>query len=134
MAKKKLIIGSDLASELTKDLSMYSEDVSSKIRKSTKKATAGLVQTTKETAPVGRRRAFHYFEDITSRSLESSKLRERRQWYVEDPNYRLSHLLDKGHEVRGGRRHPGTKFIEKAEDETRRRHTKEVEEIIKNGH
>ena len=48
-------------------------------------------------------------------------------------NYRLSHLLNDGHQSRNGGRVQGTGFITKASEEILEEYEKEVEEVIKNG-
>ena len=129
----KHVMAVQLAEEIGKDLQMYSDEVTEELRKSTRKAMKKLVDETKETAPLGKRKK-HYKDQISSRSLESSKLREVQQWYVKEPDYRLSHLLNSGHEIwNADKDYPGTKFIEKAEEEVMKEHQEEVERII-NGH
>ena len=126
----KHVRAEQLTEEIGKDLQMYSDEVTEELRRSTRKAMRKLVNETKETAPVGRRKA-HYRDNITSRSLESSKLREVQQWYVKDPDYRLSHLLNSGHVIwNTSQDYKGTKFIEKAEEKIEKEHQKDVERII----
>jgi hypothetical protein len=102
----------------------------------TKKAMKDLVQKTKATAPVGKRTK-HYKDSIKSKVLHKRDLgygvTYREVWYVDGPDYRLSHLLNNGHALRDGGRYEGTKFITKATDEVESAYIESLKKAIENG-
>jgi hypothetical protein len=91
-----------------------------------------LVKNTKATAPVGKRKK-HYRDSIKSKKTNESDRNITYTWYVNGPDYRLSHLLEDGHALRNGGRVEGTHFIQKATDPILEQYLKAVEEVIKNG-
>lgn len=121
----------DLADTIGKELEIYDRDITQKIKRQAVKSIKQCVETTKLTAPVGKR-AKHYRDDIAWRTLEDTYRKTVVQWYVKAPNYRLSHLLNNGHATKNGGRVEGTNFITRAHDETVRDYEKEIEDIIKN--
>lgn len=121
----------DLSDAIGKELEIYDRDIARKIKRKTVKCIKQCVETTKLTAPVGKREK-HYRDDIAWRTLEDSYRKTVVQWYVKAPNYRLSHLLNNGHATKNGGRVEGTNFITRAHDETVRDYEKEIEDIIKN--
>lgn len=121
-----------LAAAVENELKAYSKSVIEGIRKQTDKSMRQLVQETKATAPVGRRRK-HYRDSITSKVSNSSSYAYERQWYVRGSDYRLSHLLNNGHALRDGGRYPGTQFIKKAEVSVIREYEDAIKEVLENG-
>ena len=121
----------DLSDAIGKELEIYDRDIAQKIKRQTVKSIKQCVETTKLTAPVGKR-AKHYRDDIAWRTLEDTYRKTIAQWYVKAPNYRLSHLLNNGHATKNGGRVEGTNFITRAHDETVRDYEKTVDDIIKN--
>ena len=121
-------LGDAIANELT----IYSRGVTDGIKKEAQKSIKKLVKETKATAPVGNRTK-HYRDNITSRKVAETDRGATYQWYVKDPDYRLSHLLENGHALRNGGRYEGTGFIHKAEVSIVEEFEKAVEEVIKNG-
>ena len=91
-----------------------------------------LVQDTKATAPVGHRKK-HYRNSITSQVTNDSIYGYEKQWYVRGSDYRLSHLLNNGHQLRDGGRYEGTQFITKASVSVLKDYETAVEEVLKNG-
>ena len=91
-----------------------------------------LVKDTKATAPVGKRDK-HYRDSIKSRKTRENDRTVEYTWYVEGPDYRLSHLLENGHALRNGGRVEGTHFIKNASDPILLQYIQAVEEVIKNG-
>ena len=91
-----------------------------------------LVKTTKATAPVGKRQK-HYKDQIASKKLYENANGSSYLWYVKDPDYRLTHLLNNGHALRDGGRVEGTHFLEKAVEPIIEDYLRKVEEICKNG-
>lgn len=117
---------------ISQELTIYSDSITTALKKQAQKSIKQLVQKTKKTAPVGKRH-HHYKDDITSRKLSETDRGVTYQWYVKGANYRLSHLLENGHATRNGGRTQGTGFIRKAELSIVEDYQKKVEEIIKNG-
>lgn len=110
----------------------YNESIVSGLKKTTKRAMKDLVDTTKATAPVGKR-SQHYRDSIAQKTVNESQFGISKLWYVKGSDYRLSHLLNNGHALRDGGRYPGTNFIGNAVDRILPQYLREIEEVIKNG-
>ncbi len=122
----------NLALVIAQELTIYSKSVTEGIKKEAKSHMKDLVKKTKDTAPVGHRKK-HYKNSISSRTASENDRGIECQWYVKGSDYRLSHLLERGHATRDGGRVEGTGFISKASDPILADYEKKVEEIIKNG-
>ena len=126
-------IGIDqLGDELDKELSLYGDKIITEIKKQAKKSMSQLVKDTRATAPVGHR-SKHYRDSITSKKTSEDRRSVEYTWYVKGSDYRLSHLLEKGHANRDGGRTAGTHFIQNASSPILEEYVRKVEEIIKNG-
>lgn len=125
----KRISINNLDSEIMSQLNSYNQDITESIKKYTKKSMKQLVDTTKDTAPVGKR-SKHYKDSISSEKVSENTQRVVYRWYVKAPNYRLSHLLNNGHALRNGGRYKGTQFIDKAYNQTIQDYNKAIEEAI----
>lgn len=126
-------IGVDqLGEAIAKELTIYSDNVIEGIKNEAKSHVKQLVKDTKATAPVGHR-SKHYRDSITSKKTMETDRSIEYTWYVKGSDYRLSHLLEKGHANRDGGRTPGTHFIQNASDPILEDYIKAVEEVIKNG-
>ena len=121
-----------LADTVNKELTLYNQNVIDGIKKEAKKSMSQLVKDTKATAPVGKRQK-HYRDSIKSKKLAESDRDVSYLWYVNGPDYRLSHLLENGHALRNGGRVEGSHFIKNATDPILEQYIKAVEEVIKNG-
>ena len=126
-------IGIDQLSEtINKELTLYSQNVIDGIKKEAKKSANQLVKDTKATAPVGKRQK-HYRDSIKTKKMSENDKSVSYLWYVDGPDYRLSHLLEDGHALRNGGRVEGTHFIKNATDPILEKYVQAVEEVIKNG-
>lgn len=121
-----------LGEAISKELTLYNDRIIEGIKKEAEKSVKQLVKDTKATAPVGNR-SKHYKDSIKSKKLSESNRSVVFVWYVDGPNYRLSHLLEKGHATRNGGRVAGTHFIRNASEPILEDYQKAVEEVIKNG-
>lgn len=121
-----------LSESVQHELTLYSTSIIEGIKSQAKKSMDQLVKETKNTAPTGRRKK-HYKNSIKSKKLSESLNDVSYVWYVDGSDYRLSHLLENGHALRGGGRYAGTKFISKAYEPIERDYIAKVEEVIKNG-
>lgn len=128
----KTISIDQLNEAINKELTLYSQNVIDGIKKEAKNSIKQLVEQTKSTAPVGKRQK-HYRDSIKSKKLSENSREVSYLWYVDGPDYRLSHLLEDGHALRNGGRVEGTHFIQKATDPILEQYLKAVEEVIKNG-
>ena len=120
-----------LEDAITRHLTIYSEAVQEGIHAEAKQSMKKLVKETKATAPVGNRQK-HYRDSIKSKEYKSRR-QSKFIWYVDGPDYRLSHLLENGHALRDGGRTQGTHFIQKATDPIVEEYLRAIEEIIRNG-
>lgn len=121
-----------LGEAIDHELTLYSKEVIDGVKKQAKKSMDQLVKDTKNTAPVGHRKR-HYKDSITSRKESESDRGISYLWYVNGSDYRLSHLLEKGHALRNGGRVAGTHFIENALNPIMEDYVKAVEEVCKGG-
>lgn len=121
-----------LSDAINRELTIYSQSVTETIKSEAKSHIKELVKETKKTAPVGHRDR-HYRDSISSRKVSENDRGAEYQWYVDGPNYRLSHLLENGHATRDGGRVEGTHFIQKASDPIIADYVEKVEEAIRNG-
>jgi hypothetical protein len=120
-------------------LTIYAEDVNEKLRDITQDSMKKLVKETKATAPRGRRKG-QYRKNITAdytgtkksaRGLRGQKVQAI--WYVRAPDYRLTHLLVKGHATRDGGRTNANPFLQNAIDKVLPEYEQKVQEAIQNG-
>lgn len=117
---------------IKRELTIFSKEVTENLKNEAKSHIRELVKETKKTAPVGNRQK-HYRDNITSKKTREDINGASYTWYVKGSDYRLSHLLEKGHATRGGGRVEGTHFIAKASEPIIADFEKKVEEAIKNG-
>lgn len=119
----------DLNQAIQDELKLYADDVTDSIKDEAKNSVKELVQLTKKTAPVGNRRR-HYKDNITYSLLDQSKRSATYVWHVKGSDYRLSHLLEDGHQLKNGGRYAGTKFISKAVNKVIPKFEQKVEEVL----
>ena len=119
----------DLAAKVGAHLDTYNKAIITGVKETSEKSMADLVKRSKAEAPTGRRKK-HYKSFITSRTLSETATGKTMQWYVRDPEYRLTHLLDKGHRTRSGGQWPGTRFLTDAVDDVNKKYEKAVLAVI----
>lgn len=128
----KNITSDQLAEAISRELTIYGDNVINGVKREAKSHMSQLVKETKSTAPVGNR-SKHYRDSISSKKIDENWLSVTYLWFVKGSDYRLSHLLERGHANRDGGRTAGTHFIQNAEQKIIADYVKAVEEVIKNG-
>lgn len=124
----------DLEKVIEEELTMYCDDITEKIKKLSDDVMKDLVKNTKKDAPVRKiKNGGKYKRAISSKTTYESKRAKVNTWYVKDPQYRLSHLLEKGHATRNGGRTRAFNHIGKNEQKAVKDYEKKVEEVIQNG-
>ena len=121
-----------LPDAISRELAIHSKEVNAKIRTLTETNIKALVEKTKATAPVGKRKK-HYKSNIASKVITENSRKTIGQWYVKGNDYRLSHLLEHGHALKDGGRVEGTGFISKESEEIIDNYVREIEEVLRNG-
>ena len=129
----KLTITPDkLGAALSKELTVYHEDVLEGLRGATRESLEDLVKRTRATAP---KKTGRFRKQIAGdfRGLARGGRKVQATWYVKAPDYRRTHLLVHGHATRNGGRTTGDPFLKKALDAVLPEYERKVEEVLKNG-
>lgn len=127
----KRITPDQLGEAVTRELTLYHEDVLAGIRAVTDESITDLVKRTRATAP---RKTGRFRKQIAAdkRRLAGGN-NISATWYVKAPDYRRTHLLVHGHATRNGGRTKGDPFLQNALDAVLPEYEKKVEEVLKNG-
>lgn len=129
MAKSKNVKINGLSAAIHDILQEYGETVDDGVERVTKKAMDDLVEKTKATAPV---LTGSYRKNITS-TREVDWKGSKYVWYVNAPDYRLTHLLVHGHATRNGGRSKKYPFLQNALKSVLSQYEQNLQEAIKNG-
>lgn len=131
----------DLGPQLERVLTVYGEAINSKLRAITTETMKQLVKETKATAPRGRRTnkdsyRKHISGDYrgtrkTARGLRGQDIHAI--WYVRAPEYRLTHLLVKGHATSKGTRTRSSPFLHNARERAVAEYEAKVQEALQDG-
>lgn len=121
-----------LGDAITQTLTLYHDTVNAAIHAAGERAVKDLVKKTKATAPEGGRHG-KFKKSITWSVKNKNRRNTTYVWHVKAPDYRLTHLLVKGHATRDGNRTRSNPFLANAWDQVRPEYLKEIEEALKNG-
>ena len=128
MANGKITID-DLADAIGERLTVYQSETARKILGVTKSTMKRFVKITKQTAP---RRTGKFAKAIRSTVEDNGITGSKGIWYVGGKEYRLTHLLVNGHQLRQGGRTKGDPFLENALESVADEYIKGIEEAVKN--
>ena len=139
MAKDKISID-DLADAIGERLTVYQSETARKILGVTKSTMKRFVKITKQTAPrqtvnPKRKRTLRagtFARAIRSTVEDNGITGSKGIWYVGGDEYRLTHLLVNGHQLRQGGRTKGNPFLDNSLDEISDEYIKGIEEAVKN--
>lgn len=119
----------NLANEITNVLKEYTTEVEEGLEKAKEENAKEAVKILKSTSPVGKRKRRKYKDGWRAKKIGNA-------WVVHNAtNYQLTHLLEKGHAIVGGKggRVPGRPHIYPAEQKVIVGYEKQLEKIIRGG-
>lgn len=118
---------SSLGKEIQNTLNLYHQDITNQVKIVTKEVANELGKNTKNDAPI---RTGEYKKNIAVKKTNETNRGVTYTWYVKDPEYRLSHLIAKGHKLKNGKESKKNDFIEKNEKIAVETYEKRVKEVI----
>lgn len=127
MAIKQKVSIDKLADTIRQELLAFSQEVAEQIDLSAEKVGKEALKKLKDTSP---KKSGKYAKAWTMTTDPKLVKPDNRILHVKAPHYRLTHLLEFGHVLRGGGRSRAFPHIEKAEDEVVKVFTAAVEEAI----
>ena len=125
-----LVKATELDEAIAGVLSEFNKDVQYKIRGVVDRSMQELITITRATAPhkTGKYRR-HIAQKVTSDTLTDYE----RTWYVSGAYYRLTHLLEAGHQKANGGRVEGTHFLSNAVRQITGKYVEQVKEALSGG-
>lgn len=112
-------------------LNTYSKTIIDGVEKAADDTVKEMVARTKA-RPSGKFSTGKYAKAIASQKGEDSVFARSRIWYVKKPRYRIAHLINNGHAVRGGGRYEGDKHVTRAAEQAMTDFDRRVREVIDN--
>lgn len=117
-----------LGDAITAQLNTFELNVREGVRKAVDESMDQMVKETKRTAQV---RTGRYKRKISAAVDEDTLVTYSKVWHVKKPDYRLAHLLDKGHATRKGGHIDGNEHIANAEHRAVETFQRKLEEVIR---
>ena len=112
-------------------LNTYSRTIVEGVEKAAEKTVDEMVARTKQ-RPTTKLSRGKYARSIASEVGLNTISARSRIWYVKKPRYRLAHLLNNGHAVRGGGRVSGDQHVTKATEKAITDFETRVREVVEN--
>lgn len=120
-----------LSGVISTNLNTYSRTIVDGIEKAAEKTVDEMVARTKQRSTTKLSRG-KYARSIASEVGLNTISARSRIWYVKKPRYRLAHLLNNGHAVRGGGRVSGDQHVTKATEKAITDFETRVREVVEN--
>lgn len=120
-----------LSGVISTNLNTYSRTIVEGVEKAAEKTVDEMVARTKQ-RPTTKLSRGKYARSIASEVGLNTISARSRIWYVKKPRYRLAHLLNNGHAVRGGGRVSGDQHVTKATEKAITDFETRVREVVEN--
>lgn len=120
-----------LSGAIRTSLNTYSRTIVDGVEKAAEETVKEMVKRTKQ-RPTTKLSRGKYARSIASQVGENTIHARSRVWYVKKPRYRLAHLLNNGHAVRGGGHVSGDQHVTRAAETAMRDFETRVHEVIEN--
>lgn len=117
-----------LADAISAQLNTFEKNVREGVKKAVDETMDEMVKETKGTAQV---RTGRYKSKISAAVGDNTMMKYSKVWHVKSPNYRVAHLLDKGHALRDGGRYPGNQHVKSAANHAAETFQRKLEEVIR---
>lgn len=119
----------DLADEVMKALTEYSEEVTEATKKVVDEVADGVMTETKNHITWKDK---VYSKSFALKTSFEDRRNKRKTWYVKSPHYRLTHLLEFGHITRNGGRTRAFPHIRYGDEFAKENLPKKIKEAIEN--
>lgn len=116
-----------LGDAIAAQLNTFEVNVREGVKKAVDETMDEMVRETRSTAQT---RTGRYKRRISATVGENTLMKYSKVWHVKKPDYRLAHLLDKGHKLRDGRRYEGNQHVANAEQRAVETFQRKLEEVI----
>lgn len=124
----------DMADLITEYMSNYSQDVTTGIKKAIDVVAEEVNQEIKDHITF-KEHSGKYVKAFRIKTSYEDNFNKRKTWYVANGQYRLTHLLEKGHAIRNGGRTKKFEHIKYGEELAQKRMEELAKEAIENaGH
>ncbi len=117
-----------LSDAITAQLNTFEKNVREGVKRAVDETMDEMVKDTKSTA---QSRTGRYKRKISATVGENTLMTYSKVWHVKKPDYRLAHLLDKGHTLRNGGRYGGNQHVASAEHRAVENFQRKIEEVIR---
>lgn len=117
-----------LGDAIAAQLSTFEVSVREGVKRAVDETMEEMIRDTRSTA---QSRTGRYKRKISATVGENTLMTYSKVWHVKNPDYRLAHLLDKGHKLRNGQQYGGNQHVTNAEHRAVENFQRKLEEVIR---
>ena len=122
----------ELAAAIVEELQQYSDEVTAKVKDTIDKVSEDCNEEIKKHITFKERTGKYVKNFAIKKGAYEDKYNKRNTWYVKNPNYRLTHLLENGHAKVNGGRTQAYPHIKYGEEIAKRELPEKIKEAIEN--